>query len=143
MKSLIHPGKEWKLSACPSDSLIHEIQKAIPCKRPFAVLLAQRGGQKWETLMNPCSRDLHCSSLMLGVEKAVSRLIQAIEKKEKVFIHGDFDVDGLSGAAVVYKGLLPLFPKETIKVEVGTRKQGHGLSVGFVHRAIGGLFSLV
>lgn len=143
MKSLIHPGKEWKLSACPSDSLIHEIQEAIPCKRPFAVLLAQRGGQKWETLMNPCSRDLHCSSLMLGVEKAVSRLIQAIEKKEKVFIHGDFDVDGLSGAAVLYKGLLPLFPKETIKVEVGTRKQGHGLSVGFVHRVIGGLFSLV
>ena len=143
MKSLIHPGKEWKLSACPSDSLIHEIQEAIPCKRPFAVLLAQRGGQKWETLMNPCSRDLHCSSLMLGVEKAVSRLIQAIEKKEKVFIHGDFDVDGLSGAAVLYKGLLPLFPKETIKVEVGTRQQGHGLSVGFVHRAIGELFSLV
>jgi len=143
VKSLIHPGKEWKLSACPSDSLIHEIQEAIPCKRPFAVLLAQRGAHKWEALMNPCSRDFHCSSLMLGVEKAVSRLIQAIGKKEKIFIHGDFDVDGLSGAAVLYKGLLPLFPQRTIKVEVGTREQGHGLSVGFVRRVISELFSLV
>ena len=136
MKSLVYPGKQWKLSSHPSDRLIHEIQEALSCKRPFAVLLAQRGGHEWEALIDPCSQDFHCSSLMLGVEKAVPRLVQAIRKKEKIFIHGDFDVDGLSGAAVLYRGLLPLFPKRTIKVEVGTREQGHGLSAGFVRRVI-------
>jgi single-stranded-DNA-specific exonuclease len=77
------------------------------------------------------------------MEKGVARLIHAIEEKERIFIHGDFDVDGLTGAAVLYQGLLPLLPPGRLKVEVGDRAHGHGLSRDFVRRAIDEKFSLV
>jgi len=74
---------------------------------------------------------------------AVERLVRAIERGERVFIHGDFDVDGLTGAAVLYRALRPLFPPQSIKVEVGERTHGHGLSPPFVLRAIQEDFRLV
>ncbi len=73
----------------------------------------------------------------------MERVIVAISRGERVFIHGDFDVDGLTGAAILYLGLAPLFPRSTIKVEVGDRRHGHGLSRAFVLRAIDEGFNLV
>ena len=77
------------------------------------------------------------------MEEAVARVISAINNKDTIYIHGDFDADGLTGAAVLYQGLLPLFPSRTIKVEVGNRENGHGLSKKFVQHAIGEGFNLV
>ncbi len=75
--------------------------------------------------------------------RAVARLSEAIRKGERVFIHGDFDVDGLTGAAVLYRTLRPLLPPNSVKVEVSDRAAGHGLSRPFVLRAIDEGFSLV
>lgn len=38
---------------------------------------------------------------MLDMKKACSRILQALEAKEKIFIHGDYDVDGLSSTALL------------------------------------------
>jgi len=39
---------------------------------------------------------------MKDMEKAISRIIQAIGNKEKILIYGDYDVDGTTAVAVVY-----------------------------------------
>lgn len=77
------------------------------------------------------------------MDDAVARVISAFNNKEKIYIHGDFDADGLTASAILYLGLLPLFPTGKIKVEVGDRGHGHGLSRRFVQRAIGEEFNLV
>jgi single-stranded-DNA-specific exonuclease len=110
---------------------------------PFAVLLAQRGGPDWSALLDPSLQSLHSPFLLQGMTEAVDRLQQAIARSESLFIHGDFDADGLTGAAVLYRGIRPLLPKNSVKVEVGDRKRGHGLSRPFVLRAIEEAFSLV
>ena len=77
------------------------------------------------------------------MEAAVDRLRLALDREERIFIHGDFDVDGLTGASVLYRGLRPLLPENSVKVEVSERSQGHGMSSAFVLRAIEEAFGLV
>jgi single-stranded-DNA-specific exonuclease len=143
MKSLIREGRAWEIASLPEDSLVQEIETSLSCSHAFALVLARRSQGNWRGLIDPGLESLHSPFGILDMEKGVVRLIRAIEEKERIFIHGDFDVDGLTGAAVLYQGLLPLFSSGTLKVEVGDRAHGHGLSRDFVHRAIDEKFSLV
>ncbi len=116
---------------------------SLGCSRVIAVLLAQRGGAAWDTLLEPTAQRFHPASALPDIDKAIGRLVLAISRGERVFIHGDFDVDGLTGAAVLYRTLRPLLPPNSVKVEVSDRAAGHGLSRPFVLRAIDEGFSLV
>lgn len=143
MKSLLREGREWEVAPPPDGPLVQEIESALGCSPAFAQVLARRGGREWVRLIDPGVDRFHSPFLLTGMEDAVLRLLRAVERGERLFLHGDFDVDGLSGAAVLYLGLTPLFPKGTIKVDVGDRARGHGLSREFVTRAIDEGFSLV
>lgn len=143
MKSILFAGREWSLVTPPAIKLTDEISKELTCTPLSAILLAQRGGRQWRKIINPDRRTFHSPFLFSQMETAVTRLLDAIDRQEKIFIHGDFDADGLTGAAVLYYGFLPLFPAGTIKVEVGDRTSGHGLSHAFVRRAIEEEFNLI
>lgn len=143
VQSVLREGREWKVAGLPDEPLLETITNATGCCRTFAVLLAQRGGSSWEPLVDPKAPSQHSPFLLQDMETAVTRLRLAIERGERVFIHGDFDVDGLTGAAVLYRGLRPLLPENSVKVEVSERSQGHGMSSAFVLRAIDEKFGLV
>jgi len=143
MRSILRRGRDWEVASLPSESLISDIQASLSCATPFAVLLASRGGADWNALIDPDLQSLHSPFLLEGMAEALDRLQKAIAHSERVFIHGDFDADGLTGAAVLYRGIRPLLPKNSVKVDVGDRKRGHGLSKPFVLRAIEEEFSLV
>ena len=49
---------------------------------------------------------LHDPFLMKDMHKAVNRLNAAIGAKEKIMIYGDYDVDGTTAVALVYRYLL-------------------------------------
>lgn len=71
-------------------------------------LLAQRGVTsvaETETFFKPRLIDLHDPFLMKDMYKAVERLNRAIGAKEKIMIYGDYDVDGTTAVALVYKFL--------------------------------------
>ena len=143
MRSILRRGRDWEVTSLPSESLISAIQTSLSCATPFAVLLAQRGGADWNALIDPSMQRLHSPFLLEGMTEALDRLQKAVARSERVFIHGDFDVDGLTGAAVLYRAIRPLLPKNSVKVDVGDRRRGHGLSKPFVLRAIDEQFSLV
>jgi len=143
MNSLLFSGRKWELAPSPDESLVGEIVSALGCSRGLGTLLARRGGKRWRDLLDPGFSQFHSPFRLAGIDAGVNRLKEAIARGERLFIHGDFDVDGLTGAAVLYRGLAPLFPKGRIKVEVGDRGHGHGLSREFVLRAIDEGFSLV
>lgn len=143
MRSILRKGRNWEVAGLPSESLISGIQTSLSCATPFAVLLAQRGGADWRSLIDPSVQSLHSPFLLDGMTEALDRLQTAIALSQRVYIHGDFDADGLTGAAVLYRGIRPLLPKNSIKVDVGDRRRGHGLSKPFVLRAIEEEFSLV
>lgn len=143
MRSLLLQGRNWDVSSLPSEALVSAIQTSLTCATPFAVLLAQRGGADWNALIDPSIQNFHSPSLMEGMPEALDRIQKAIARSERIFIHGDFDADGLTGSAVLYRGMRPFLPPNSIKVDVGDRIRGHGLSKAFVLRAIEEGFSLV
>lgn len=61
--------------------------------------------QDVELFLNTTRNDFHDPFLMPDMEKAVDRILQSIEKQEKVVIYGDYDVDGITSITVLKKFL--------------------------------------
>jgi single-stranded-DNA-specific exonuclease len=143
VQSVLRDGRKWEIAPLPHEPLLESIRAELGCSLPFAVVLARRGGDAWSRLIAPSSQNLHSPLLLPDMEEAIARIRTAIDRGERIYIHGDFDVDGLTGAAVLYKSLRPLLPENSVKVEVGERSRGHGISSAFVLRAIEEDFRLV
>lgn len=65
-------------------------------------LLLNRGLTNKEDVinfLNPSIENINSPFLFEDMDKVVSRIIEAKKKKEKIFIYGDYDVDGISGTA--------------------------------------------
>ena len=58
-----------------------------------------------DVFLNPTRKDFHNPYLMPDMEQAVDRILMAIDKKEKVIIYGDYDVDGITSITVIKKFL--------------------------------------
>lgn len=57
--------------------------------------------QEIDLFINPTRNDFHDPFLMPDMNEAVNRIIQAIEKKEKIMIYGDYDADGITSITVL------------------------------------------
>ena len=84
----------------------------------------------------------HDPMLLPGMERAVSRLRLAVDHGETVGVFGDFDVDGITGTAIVCEGLgalgarpVPYIPQRT--------DEGHGLSFGAIDSLVDSGASLI
>lgn len=65
--------------------------------------------------------------LLDGMEKAVARLVQAIERGERIAVHGDYDVDGITGTALLVETLRAF--GVTVEYHIPLRlRDGYGLS---------------
>lgn len=71
-------------------------------------MLVRRGVDTFEKareFFRPDLSTLHDPYLMKDMDKAVDRLVQAIENHESILIYGDYDVDGTTAVALVYQFL--------------------------------------
>ena len=76
----------------------------------ISLLLVHRGLTSAEAIrkyFKPNLEDLEDPFLMPDMDKAVQRLNHALGHKEKILIYGDYDVDGTTAVALVYKYLRP------------------------------------
>jgi len=97
---------------------------------PVSELLVQRGVtsvEEAERFFNPRLKNLHDPYLMPGMDKAVDRLNRAMGAKEKIMVYGDYDVDGTTAVALVYKYLSNFY--SNIDYFIPTRyEEGYGIS---------------
>lgn len=89
-----------------------ELIKQIATKHNISELLAKilvnrgiTGEEEIEIFLNPKRNNFHNPFLLNDMEKAVDRIIKAIETKEKTLIYGDYDVDGITSITVLKKFL--------------------------------------
>ena len=76
-------------------------------------LLTQRGfttPQEAKRFFRPQLTDLHDPFLMNDMQEAVDRLNEAMIRKERILVYGDYDVDGCTAVALVYKFLRDYYP---------------------------------
>ncbi len=84
--------------------------------------------------LNPEMSHLHDPLLMMGMETAVARLEQAIEKHEPVLLYGDYDVDGTT-AVVLLKTAIEMLGGE-VRFHVPHRlREGYGLQSSVLETA--------
>lgn len=99
--------KKWEFY----DSQVDEadrISKEFNISTLLATILTNRGIVKDEEIkifLAPTRKDFHNPFLMPDMEKAIDRILKAIENKEKVLIYGDYDVDGITSVTVLKKFL--------------------------------------
>lgn len=76
-------------------------------------LLVQRGfttSHEAKRFFRPQLADLHDPFLMNDMQEAVDRLNEAMIRKERIMVYGDYDVDGCTAVALVYKFLRDFYP---------------------------------
>ncbi len=99
--------KKWEFYE-PNQELINEIAAKHNISNFLATVLINRNIIKDEDIkifLDPKRNNFNNPFLMLDMEKTVERIIQAIDKKEKIIIYGDYDVDGITSITVLKKFL--------------------------------------
>ena len=138
---------KWILHESVDKQQVAEIVKVLNIDENLATLLVQRGITNYEeakTFFRPSLSQLHDPFLMKDMDKAVERVISAIDNGEKVLIYGDYDVDGTTAVAVVYTYLKPFFKKKKIEFYIPDRyEEGYGISYKGIDYAADNGFKLV
>ncbi len=123
---------KWLLHKEVDNQQVDEIVKALGIDKNLATLLVQRGITTYEeakTFFRPDLSQLHDPFLMKDMDKAVDRVLQAINNGEKLLVYGDYDVDGTTAVALVYTYLKPFFKKKKIEFYIPDRyEEGYGIS---------------
>ena len=108
------------------------IWKTLPQKNKDLIeqLLINRGlntALQKERFFNPKIEDFKKDLEIKNINIAKKRILKAIKKQELIFVSGDYDVDGICGAAVLYLGLTSLGAK-VLPYIPHREKEGYGLS---------------
>jgi len=110
-------SREWRvldgpdltaLSESPLVSTLSSIGVAQELRLPLAALLARRGISSPEVaqrFLDPGDRTLHDPRLLPDAPGLIARLKAAGDAGEPVLVVGDFDADGLTGAAIIIRAL--------------------------------------
>lgn len=123
--------KQWQL---PLPAKAHTLPERLP--QPVVQVLLARGidtSEKLRFFLEPPHRLPYNPLRLSGMDRALQRLYRGIANQEKVGVFGDFDLDGITGAAIVIEGLealgVPVVPYLPHRVS-----EGHGLSSEAIER---------
>ena len=99
--------KEWNIKCgCAEHSAeIKRIADELGIKTLTARLLYNRGytdSSKAKSFINNENICFHDSFLLADMDKAVDRILSALENNEKIVIYGDYDVDGVTSVSILY-----------------------------------------
>ena len=107
-----------------------ELARRFANCQPIADLLVQRGIDNIdsaERFFHPSLRDLHDPFLMPGMDAAVERLNRAMGSKERIMVYGDYDVDGCTAVALVFRYLQNFYSE--LDFYIPTRyDEGYGIT---------------
>ena len=138
---------KWILHKEVDNQQVEEIVKALGIDKNLATLLVQRGITTYDeakTFFRPDLSQLHDPFLMKDMDKAVERVLKAIDNNEKLLVYGDYDVDGTTAVALVYTYLKPFFKKKKIEFYIPDRyEEGYGISHKGIDYAAENGFKLV
>ncbi|MHC0040899.1 single-stranded-DNA-specific exonuclease RecJ [Streptococcus periodonticum] len=99
---------DWQIATNFSDESFIKKAKKLGLEASVANLVYQRGIQTEEALrdfLEPSLDQLHDPYELYDMDKAVTRIRQAIENYEQILIYGDYDADGMTSASIVKEAL--------------------------------------
>lgn len=124
--------KTWVIS--PADPRADQLAKSLKVSPLLAQLLINRGvadPQSGSAFLRPKLTDLISPELLPGVRDAAQRIKQAVTQKQKITIYGDYDVDGITGVAILWQ-ILTLLGANVDYYIPHRIDEGYGLKVDAV-----------
>ena len=121
--------KTWVIS--PADPRADQLAKSLKVSPLLAQLLINRGvtdPQSGSAFLRPKLTDLISPQLIPGVRDAAQRIKQAVTQKQKITIYGDYDVDGITGVAILWQ-ILTLLGANVDYYIPHRIDEGYGLNV--------------
>ena len=126
----------WKIKQ-PSEDHVASLKKEFNTSKIIAKVLANRGIESLKSshnFFNPSNDQLHDPFMMKNMDIAVDRISKNIQNQKPILIFGDYDVDGTTGASLLYLGLKDL--NAIVEYYIPHReKEGYGLSSGGIDYA--------
>ncbi|MGN6531724.1 MAG: single-stranded-DNA-specific exonuclease RecJ [Ginsengibacter sp.] len=123
--------KRWKILETDK-AKAQSLHKSLSISLPLCDILVQRGIDTFEKAKNyfrPQLSQLHDPFLMKDMEKAVQRILFAINNSQKILVFGDYDVDGTTSVATMYRFLKKIYKEENIDFYIPHRyREGYGVS---------------
>ncbi|MFH2009793.1 MAG: single-stranded-DNA-specific exonuclease RecJ [bacterium] len=134
------PGDAGKAPASPALRYVYQtdeelwkrgasLAKALGVRPTTAQVLLRRGvsdAQDARDYLEPRLKRLLDPAEMADFKRAVTRVADAVERKERCGVFGDYDVDGITAAAVITQILTELGPEPECRV--ASRDHGYGLT---------------
>lgn len=123
---------EWIITETDA-SKVRQLQTALGLCEPVARALVNRGvstEKEARRFLQPDLSDLHDPYLFRDMKAAVTRIVRAIKQEEPIVIYGDYDVDGITGTAILVKFIRRLGGRVTSYIP--DRQEGYGLNCGAI-----------
>ena len=125
----------WHHLPCNDDESA-ALAAALNVHPTIARLLCLRGLGDAETasrFLHPLLEHLHDPFKLRDMDKAVPRLERALAQKEKIAIHGDYDVDGIT-STVILRRALEMLGGDVVHFLPERMRDGYGLQPGTIDR---------
>ncbi|MEG2614523.1 MAG: single-stranded-DNA-specific exonuclease RecJ [Alistipes sp.] len=139
--------KRWVVKPQGDPTAVAALAAELKISPVLANLLVQRGIDNVERankFFDPQLSDLHDPFLMKDMDKAVERVERAVREQETIMVYGDYDVDGCTAVALVYKFLRRLKHKNLMFYIPDRYTEGYGISIkGIDHAARKGVSLII
>lgn len=131
--------KRWNVLHAADDK-VKALTEALKIHPVLCKILVQRGIETFEEARNffrPQLSHLHDPWLMKDMDKAVDRILRAFDAGEKILVFGDYDVDGTTAVACMYRFLKKFCVPGSLDYYIPHRyREGYGVSkagIDFAH----------
>ena len=135
----------WTLKPKPDPITVNALAEKLGVGVPVAKLLVQRGITTFEDakkFFRPELKELHNPFLMKDMDKAVTRIEQAMASEENIMVYGDYDVDGTTSVALMSSFLKFRYPNVTTYIP-DRYDEGYGVSYKGIDYAADNDISLI
>ena len=138
--------KRWKILQADEQEVAN-LQEALKVNRVLCKILVQRNIKTFseaKQFFRPELDMLHDPWLMKDMEKAVQRILDAFSKGEKILVFGDYDVDGTTSVACMFRFLQKNYDPGKVEFYIPHRyREGYGISKAGIDFASENVYSLV
>ncbi len=138
--------KRWKILQA-DETKVTALQQTLKINRAICAILVTREIDSFENAKHyfrPQLTELHDPWLMKDMHNAVNRVVAAFEKKEKILVFGDYDVDGTTSVACMYQFLCKIYGESFLEFYIPHRyREGYGVSQMGIDFAKDNDFSLI
>jgi single-stranded-DNA-specific exonuclease len=127
--------RRWEAVPCDTDAA-DRLAAELHVPLVVARILCQRGlGEPAAAgrFLNPSLEQMHDPMLLADMGRAVDRVLTAIANKERIAVHGDYDVDGVT-STVILRRTLELLGADVTHFIPERLKDGYGLQPASIER---------